>query len=65
VVEKDTTIAGSLTRGLRRHGYQAESVNTGTRALSTYHRAELVLLDLELPDLDGLNRPGFGGDSNP
>jgi DNA-binding response OmpR family regulator len=54
VVEGDTAIAESLARGLRRHGYHAESVDTGTRALSTYHRADLVLLDLELPDLDGL-----------
>jgi DNA-binding response OmpR family regulator len=39
---------------LRRHGYHAESVDTGTGALRTYHRADLVLIDLELPDLDGL-----------
>lgn len=54
MVENDTIIAESLTYGLRRHGYRSESVDTGIRALSTYHRAELVLLDLELPDLDGL-----------
>ncbi|MBV9143763.1 MAG: response regulator transcription factor [Pseudonocardiales bacterium] len=54
VVENDTTLAESLIRGLRRHGYHAESVDTGTRALHTYHRADLVLLDLDLPDLDGL-----------
>lgn len=54
VVENDTATAESFVHGLRRHGYQAESVNTGTRALSTYHRADLVLIDLELPDLDGL-----------
>jgi len=54
VVENDTAIAESLIRSLRRHGYHAESVDTGTRALRTYHRADLVLLDLELPDLDGL-----------
>jgi DNA-binding response OmpR family regulator len=54
VVESDAAIAGSLTRGLRRHGYHAESVDTGTRALNKYHHADLVLLDLELPDLDGL-----------
>jgi DNA-binding response OmpR family regulator len=54
VVEGDTTIAESLICGLRRHGYHAESVDTGTRALRTYHRADLVILNLELPDLDGL-----------
>jgi DNA-binding response OmpR family regulator len=54
VVENDTATAESLVHSLLRHGYHAESVDTGTRALSTYHRADLVLLDLELPDLDGL-----------
>lgn len=54
VVENDTATAESLIHGLRRHGYQAERVDTGTQALSTYHHADLVLLDLELPDLDGL-----------
>jgi DNA-binding response OmpR family regulator len=54
VVEDDAAGAESLIRGLRRYGYHAESVDTGTRALSTYHGADLVLLDLELPDLDGL-----------
>jgi DNA-binding response OmpR family regulator len=39
---------------LRRHGYIADSVDTGTHALKTYQRADLVLLDLELPDIDGL-----------
>lgn len=54
VVEEDTAAAESLTHGLRRHGYDVDSVDTGTHALKTYHRADLVLLDLELPDLDGL-----------
>ena len=54
VVEDDTATAEFLTRGLRRHGYDADSVDTGTHALKMCHRADLVLLDLELPDLDGL-----------
>lgn len=54
VVEEDAAAAESLARGLRRYGYDPESVDTGTRALKAYHRADLVLLDLELPDLDGL-----------
>jgi DNA-binding response OmpR family regulator len=54
VVEKDTSIAESLMRSLRRHGYHAESVDTGTETLRTYHRADLILIDLDLPDLDGL-----------
>jgi DNA-binding response OmpR family regulator len=54
VVEKNTVIAESLKHGLRRHGYDVEIVDTGTRALKKYHHADLILLDLELPDLDGL-----------
>lgn len=54
VVQEDTAAAESLTRGLRRRGHDVNSVDTGTHALQTYHRADLVLLDLELPDLDGL-----------
>lgn len=54
MVEADNTAADALTYGLRRRGYEAESVDTGTRALTAYQRADLVLLDLELPDLDGL-----------
>lgn len=54
VVEVDSTAAETLTYGLRRHGYDADSVDTGMRALEMYHYADLILLDLELPDLDGL-----------
>lgn len=54
VVQEDIAAAESLTHGLRRHGYDADSVDTGAHALKTCHRADLVLLDLELPDLDGL-----------
>lgn len=54
VVEEDSAAAECLTHCLRRHGYDADSVNTGMHALKTYHCADLVLLDLELPDLDGL-----------
>ena len=54
MVENDTAAAEFLTNRLRRHGYDAEGVRTGTCALKTYHHADLVLLDFELPDLDGL-----------
>ncbi|MDQ3760603.1 MAG: response regulator [Actinomycetota bacterium] len=54
VVEEDAESAVSLTSRLRRHGYDAESVGTGSEALSTYHQADLVLLDPDLSDLDGL-----------
>ncbi|MGP4089657.1 response regulator transcription factor [Streptomyces sp. KR55] len=54
VVESEPTSAMSLVQRLRRHGYQAESVATGAKALQAHHNWDLILLDLELPDLDGL-----------
>lgn len=54
VVENDAHDAESLIRGLTRHGHSVERAETGRAALEGYQRADLVLLDLELPDLDGL-----------
>jgi DNA-binding response OmpR family regulator len=53
VVEDDAGIAGSLVRGLERAGYVAWHVGTGAGALAA-DPAEVVLLDLGLPDMDGL-----------
>lgn len=44
----------ALARGLQRHGHEVHRVETGNDALLAYEDADLVLLDLELPDLDGL-----------
>jgi DNA-binding response OmpR family regulator len=54
VVEDDPGIARSLTRGLERAGYTACSVDTGRAALAAEPAPDLVLLDLGLPDLDGV-----------
>lgn len=54
VVESETRAADSLVQGLRRHGYRAQSVATGSAALREYRNSDLILLDLDLPDLDGL-----------
>ncbi|KUL43619.1 response regulator transcription factor [Streptomyces regalis] len=54
VVENEPTAADALVQGLMRQGHRAERVNTGGEALCVHHRADLVLLDLDLPDLDGL-----------
>lgn len=54
VVESEARAADSLVQGLRRHGYTAESVPTGAEALRTHQSSDLILLDLDLPDLDGL-----------
>ncbi len=56
LVEDDTSIAEPLTRALRREGYDVEVHGDGRGALSATHdgRFDLVVLDLGLPGLDGL-----------
>jgi DNA-binding response OmpR family regulator len=53
VVEDDSSIATQLVRGLTRGGYQVDHVETGGAALAR-QTADVVLLDLELPDADGV-----------
>ena len=53
IVEDDASIAAQLVRGLTRGGYQVAHVMTGNDALAWGDPA-VVLLDLELPDLDGV-----------
>ncbi len=52
VVEDDDGIAEPLVEGLRREGFETTRVATGAEALADT-TAELVLLDLGLPDIDG------------
>jgi len=52
VVEDDDRIAEPLLDGLRRHGFDPSRVITGADALAA-GEADIVLLDLGLPDLDG------------
>jgi DNA-binding response OmpR family regulator len=52
VVEDDDSIATQLVRGLTRGGYLVDHVVTGGDALT--RSADVVLLDLELPDIDGV-----------
>ncbi len=54
VVAGDTAAAESRVRELRRRGYRAGCAGTGTEAMAVHRQADLVLLDLELPDVDGL-----------
>ncbi|WP_458244853.1 response regulator transcription factor [Streptomyces sp. MAI_2237] len=53
VVEDDRGIADSLVRGLRQAGYVVEGVRTGRAALAA-SSPDVVLLDLGLPDIDGV-----------
>ncbi|WP_239069794.1 MULTISPECIES: response regulator transcription factor [unclassified Streptomyces] len=54
VVENDNEDAEFLVGSLRRHGHDVDRVDAGIAALHAYDGVDLVLLDLELPDLDGL-----------
>jgi len=53
VVEDDAGIATQMVRGLRRGGYQVDHVMTGREALA-WGEPDVMLLDLELPDADGV-----------
>jgi DNA-binding response OmpR family regulator len=55
VVEDDETIGGALHTSLRSHGHEVRWERTGRSALAVGAApADLVLLDLGLPDLDGV-----------
>ncbi|MEV7415166.1 response regulator transcription factor [Streptomyces sp. NPDC089919] len=54
VVDGEADMADSLVTQLRRHGHESIGVKRGSAALQAYEDVDLVLLDLELPDLDGL-----------
>jgi DNA-binding response OmpR family regulator len=56
VVEDDPDIGQELVRALRGHGYAGALVSTGAEALlrAGEQAPELILLDLGLPDLDGV-----------
>ena len=53
LVEDEDAIAGPLAAGLRREGFAVSRVATGRDALDA-PPPDLVLLDLRLPDLDGI-----------
>ncbi|WP_078845182.1 response regulator transcription factor [Streptomyces sp. SCSIO ZS0520] len=54
VVDNDSDYAEALVCRLRRHGHETTRVQQGGTALQSLEDIDLVLLDLELPDLDGL-----------
>ena len=56
IVEDEERVASFLDKGLRAHGYTVEWAQTGRDALGRlmHPGISLVILDLGLPDLDGL-----------
>jgi two-component system, OmpR family, response regulator RegX3 len=54
LVEDDDAIAEPLSAGLGRHGFQVSRARTGAEALAAPPH-DVVLLDLGLPDMDGID----------
>jgi DNA-binding response OmpR family regulator len=54
LTEDDPDVAEELATALRRHGYEVTRVADGQSAIEAHGDADLILLDLTLPDLDGL-----------
>ncbi len=55
LVEDDEPVAGVAASGLLRYGFQVDWVTTGHAALAHQGPYDVVLLDLGLPDTDGLD----------
>ena len=57
VVEDEEEIASPLVHTLEREGYLVDRAATGRRAVeqATAHGHDIVILDLGLPDMDGLD----------
>jgi DNA-binding response OmpR family regulator len=55
VVEDERKIASFIVKGLVAAGYDAEHVTTGAEALARAADADVMILDLGLPDLDGID----------
>jgi two-component system copper resistance phosphate regulon response regulator CusR len=60
IVEDESRIADFLAKGLRRQGYEVQCAYTGSEALERTGperpgpAIDLIVLDLGLPDIDGL-----------
>ncbi|GAA2404555.1 winged helix-turn-helix domain-containing protein [Streptomyces coeruleofuscus] len=54
LAEDDDGVAGALTEALYDNGHLPARVRRGEEVLARHRQADLLLLDLGLPDLDGL-----------
>jgi DNA-binding response OmpR family regulator len=55
LVEDEENIAAPLAEGLEREGFDVTAVRTGAAGLEAAASADVVLLDLGLPDIDGID----------
>src|SRR5882757_10629562 len=54
VVENDEKVQANLSRQLARQGFSVMGASSGRQALAMQSASDLIILDLDLPDLDGL-----------
>ena len=59
VVEDDTPVRNLITTTLKTHEYRYLSAQNGASAVmeALSHNPDIVLLDLGLPDMDGVENP--------
>ncbi|HET9672406.1 MAG TPA: response regulator transcription factor, partial [Actinomycetota bacterium] len=55
VVEDERKIASFILKGLTAAGYETEHVTTGSAGIERAAEADVMVLDLGLPDVDGLD----------
>jgi DNA-binding response OmpR family regulator len=55
IVEDDNRVASALAGVMTRHGFTVYRAATGAEALARLGEADVVLLDLGLPDVDGFD----------
>ena len=63
IVEDDSTIVMGLTFCLEQEGFLVSSVSKGKDALNFKEKVDLVLLDLNLPDIHGFEVLNVNGHS--
>lgn len=66
IVEDNLRIASSLKKGLREVGHTVVAVSTGKDAINKigWRKPDLIILDLGLPDMDGLEILRFAKDKD-
>ncbi len=57
IIDDEATLANNIQTYLSRRGYDARAVGSGKHSLATLEefKPDLVLLDYDLPDIDGLD----------